>query len=101
MDRQRMSQKIRMYRQQRGITQAQLAKMVGVSTSYIGHIERGSRNAGLRTFINICSALRISVDSVALPPESEQSLATYTQEQYHKAHTLLEIALDLCKAKES
>ena len=44
------------------ITQEQLAEKAGVSLSFIGHIERGSRKASLETLVAIANALKISTD---------------------------------------
>lgn len=95
MDYQRMGKQIRMYRQLQGLTQERLAKMVGVSTSFIGHIERGSRKSSLETLEGICIALGISMDAVAMPPRSDLITAPYTDEQLEKAIFLLETALEI------
>lgn len=41
-------------------TQSQLAQAVGLSVSFLGHIERGSRKASLETIVDICNALDIT-----------------------------------------
>lgn len=43
-------------------TQEQLAEKVGVSTSFVGHVERGSRKASLETLVSIANALDVSLD---------------------------------------
>lgn len=40
-----------------GITQEDLALMVDISPSFLGHIERGTRIASLETFVQICNVL--------------------------------------------
>ncbi|MDD2649089.1 MAG: helix-turn-helix transcriptional regulator [Eubacteriales bacterium] len=97
MDYKLMGTKIRMYRQRQGLTQAQLAGRVAVSTSFIGHIERGSRKASIETLESICRVLKISMDSVAMPPRAELIAAGYSAEQIGEARILLEAALDMCK----
>ena len=52
-----LGQKIRKQRYQKELTQAELAEKAGVSTSFIGHIERGSRILSLETFLRLCKAL--------------------------------------------
>ena len=52
-----LGQRIRELRRQSHLTQAQLAEKTGVSTSYIGHIERGSRVLSMETFVQLCIAL--------------------------------------------
>ena len=53
----------RRIRQQRKIlkmTQEELAAASDVSTSYIGHIERGLKHCSLETLIAICNTLKIT-----------------------------------------
>ena len=54
--------RVRRRRQQLGWTQEQLARELGVSTSFIGHVERGSRKASLETLVAIAKCMNISVD---------------------------------------
>lgn len=42
------------------LTQEQLAVKIGVSVSFIGHIERGSRTTSLETLVAICNTLEVS-----------------------------------------
>lgn len=46
------------------LTQAQLAELIGVSTSFVGHIERGSRKMSIDTLCAICRALGVSSDKI-------------------------------------
>ena len=62
MDFQAMGKRIRRKRRYEDITQEKLAEMVGVSTSFIGHIERGSRTPAIETMWKICKALDITMD---------------------------------------
>ena len=55
-----MGVRVRQQRVLSELTQGQLAKMVGVSTSFIGHIERGEKKASIETIVAICNALEIS-----------------------------------------
>ena len=52
-----MGRRIRRKRQEQGLTQAQFAKKIGVSTSFYGHIERGSRTPSIDTLVIIANAL--------------------------------------------
>lgn len=47
----------------RGLTQKDLAKIVGVSTSYFTYIEAGDRNISLDLAVKLCDILNISFDS--------------------------------------
>lgn len=52
--------RIRQQRVLAKMTQERLAEKAGISLSFLGHIERGSRKASLETIVNICNALKIS-----------------------------------------
>ena len=53
----RMGMRIRQIRKAKGWSQDELAKKCGISMSFLGHIERGTRIMSLETFVNICGAL--------------------------------------------
>lgn len=57
-----LGKRIRDQRRISHITQEQLAEKAGISLSFIGHIERGSRKASLDTLVAIANALKISTD---------------------------------------
>lgn len=61
-----VGRKIREQRKKLNITQEQLAEMCEVSPSYIGHIERGSRNLSMNTAVQLCSVLGIGLDFLFL-----------------------------------
>ena len=88
------------YRKQRGLTQAQLAEEVDVSTAFIGHVERGTRKPSLDTVVALAQALHVSIDTLALPPQSQVKVADYSAEQLAAAGTLLETALKMTMARE-
>ena len=52
-----LGSKIRQLRRTAEITQEELANKVGISSSFMGHIERGSRIASLETLVLICNEL--------------------------------------------
>lgn len=64
MDYQAMGRRIRKRRRWMDMTQEQLAEKVGVCTSFVGHIERGSRKLSVETLWAICKALEISMDKI-------------------------------------
>lgn len=64
MDYQAMGRRIRKRRRWMDMTQDQLAEKVGVCTSFVGHIERGSRKLSVETLWAICKALEISMDKI-------------------------------------
>lgn len=57
-----IGQKIREYRISRNLHQDQLAEKSGLSTNYIGMVERGEKIPSLETFLKIANALNVSAD---------------------------------------
>lgn len=53
--------RIRQLRNERLISQEQLALTAGITPAYLGLVERGKRNATVRTIERICFALGISL----------------------------------------
>ncbi len=56
-----VGQRIRNYRNQRGLSQEKLAEISGCHPTYIGQIERGEKNATIESIEKISSALGISL----------------------------------------
>ena len=42
------------------MTQEKLSERAGISLSFLGHIERGTRKASLDTVVKLCNALEVS-----------------------------------------
>lgn len=57
-----LGERVKFEREKKHLTQEQLGEICGLSTSYIGHIERGSRKLSLETLYKISSALDVSLD---------------------------------------
>ena len=62
MDYQDLGRRIRDCRKSKKMTQEQLAEMTGISASFLGHIERGSRVASIDTLVALCNALNVRAD---------------------------------------
>jgi DNA-binding XRE family transcriptional regulator len=62
------------WRRRRGLTQAALAKAVGVSQAYMAQIESGKRNADIRVYQRLASRLGVALDDV-VPPEKAPAKA--------------------------
>ena len=60
VDYRKMGARVRQLREMNDWTQGELAKRVGVSGSFIGHIERGEKKASVDTVVALCNALEIS-----------------------------------------
>lgn len=64
LDYSKMGMRIRQVRKARGWSQDDLAKKCGISMSFLGHIERGTRIMSLETFVSICSVLEAGADEL-------------------------------------
>lgn len=62
MNYQDLGMRVRTLRQQMGLTQEVLAEKVGISASFMGHIERGTRVASLETLVALCNTLNTTPD---------------------------------------
>ncbi len=60
----KMGMRIRQVRKAKGWSQDELAKKCGISMSFLGHIERGTRIMSMETFANICEALDADADEL-------------------------------------
>ncbi|MEG0766237.1 MAG: helix-turn-helix transcriptional regulator [Clostridia bacterium] len=61
--------RIRRARKMSNLTQSKLAERVEISTSFLGHIERGSRIASIETMARIAIELELSLDTLVFGPE--------------------------------
>lgn len=59
-----LGKRVRARRMELNWTQEYLAREIGVSTSFIGHIERGSRKASIDTLVLLSNAMEISTDEL-------------------------------------
>jgi transcriptional regulator with XRE-family HTH domain len=57
----RIGLNITIIREQRGLTQEKLAELAGLHRAYIGQIERGEKNIGLRNLEKIAKALGVDI----------------------------------------
>lgn len=64
LDYSKMGMRIRQIRKTKGWSQDELAKRCGISMSFLGHIERGTRIMSLETFVSICDALEAGADEL-------------------------------------
>ena len=60
----KMGMRIRQVRKAKGWSQNELAEKCGISMSFLGHIERGTRIMSMETFANICTALDAGADEL-------------------------------------
>lgn len=64
LDYEKIGIRIRQVRKAKGWSQDELAKKCGISMSFLGHIERGTRIMSMETFANICGALESGADEL-------------------------------------
>ncbi len=60
----KIGERIKLNREERGLTQEELAYKAGLNRAYIGYIERGERNPSTETISKISKALRISMQKL-------------------------------------
>jgi transcriptional regulator with XRE-family HTH domain len=64
----RIGLNITLLRERRGLTQEKLATLAGLHRAYVGQVERGEKNIGLRNLEKIAGALGVSTrDLVDVP----------------------------------
>lgn len=76
-----IGENIRCFRQQKGLSQEQLALHSGMNTSYIGQIERGEKNPTVRTLEKIAIALDTTIIELFSSPDSLKNGDSRSQSQ--------------------
>ena len=59
-----IGENIRRERKSRGITLGELAELMGLTTGFVGLVERGSRGASPHTLLQLATILDISIDDL-------------------------------------
>ena len=59
-EQQRFGRNVSRLRRHKGLSQEGLAELAGLHRNYVGGIERGERNVGLRNILKLARALGIS-----------------------------------------
>ena len=96
MDYQALGQRIRTRRRALQLTQEALAERVGISASFLGHIERGTRVLSVETLLSLCQALAATPDEL-LGMEHTALAAQLPQRVTVSAASLLQGVTDLLK----
>ena len=93
-----LGKQVRSLRRSNSLTQEELAEKVGISASFMGHIERGTRVSSLETLIALCNVLKASPHQLlnaSLSDEiSEHMPAELSNEQRGKLSAFLRYAQD-------
>lgn len=58
--------RIQKVRKKQHLTQEQLAEMIGVKAGHISNIESGKKSFSFKTFVRLCTALKVNPDSLLL-----------------------------------
>ncbi|MBE5811114.1 MAG: helix-turn-helix transcriptional regulator [Clostridiales bacterium] len=93
-----LGERIRTLRRKRSLTQEELAEQVGISASFMGHIERGSRVASLETLVALCNNLKTTPQyllSASLDDDLMNHMPSdFSPEQRSKLSAFLRVAQD-------
>lgn len=95
--------RIRNAREKKRITQAELAEFCSLSTSHIGHIERGTRIPSLDTLFRISQVLQVSTDYLlldVLPDDNSFFIhlsGIIEKEDPNKIKTIIQVVKSLVK----
>lgn len=85
MDYTAIGKRVRIARHWQDMTQEQVAELMGISVSFIGHIERGTRKLSVETLHGLCTVLCVSSDYLlGLEDEEMQEKKYAPQERYIK-----------------
>ncbi len=90
-----LGKRIRACRKKLKLTQEQMAEQLNLSTSFYGHLERGTRIMSMDTFIRICMVLDATADELlGLFGERPRQYTPkeWSKERVMKVITLLEDA---------
>lgn len=89
-----LGMKIRRIRREKFLTQEQLAEMTGISASFLGHIERGTRVASVDTLVSLCNALRVSPNFLLSASLDEEDFRNDPQRNRERLSQFLRMAQD-------
>jgi transcriptional regulator with XRE-family HTH domain len=59
-DQEHFGRRVRILRERKGLSQERLAELADLHRNYVGGIERGERNVGLRNILRLAKALGVS-----------------------------------------
>lgn len=95
-----LGKRIRSERMKLNLTQEKLAEDTGISTAYLGQIERGERNVTLDKLLPIASRLGVTVDFLLtdyLPSKDDNAIDTIRQLLQDKSSLEKELAINMLK----
>lgn len=77
------------------MTQEQLSEKAGISLSFLGHIERGTRKASVDTVVKLCNALAVSPNLLLQDSLNENLLGGYDNLSPSQRRLLREIQIQV------
>lgn len=99
MDRKALGNRLRNERLALGLTQEQAAEYIGVSTAYVGMVERGERTVTLEKLVLFARCLHVTVDyllfdelDVSESKETQQLLRLWSQATENEKNMILSLA---------
>lgn len=96
-----IGQRIRKTRKAHGLSQEQLAELVGISTTHMSHIETGNTKLSLPVLVSLAEALEVSTDDLLFCGSSTERgsvLAELTQLLESCTTQQLKITVDVLRA---
>ena len=103
MDYEKLGMRVRQQRTLRDMTQGELAEKVGVSTSFIGHIERGEKKASVETIVALCNAMEVSPSALlqdSLSNAVMQSQLSFDEDSRELMNGLMQVLREHTERKE-
>ena len=91
-----LGHKVRILRRARRFTQEELATQVGISASFLGHIERGTRVLSLDTLLALCDTLDVTPNdllSVEAYAAQQQLPTDLTEKEQRQLKELISLYL--------
>lgn len=92
-------QRVRTLRRRQKLTQEDLAEQLGISSSFMGHLERGSRIASIETLVALCNTLKTSPQyllAASLDDEIDEHMpASLSTEDRARLSSFLRLASDV------
>lgn len=71
-----LGEAIRRERKNKGITQEELAEMLGVTPTHVKHIESGHRKPSVEILFLMADILNLSLDAILFPKNATQKIST-------------------------
>jgi len=105
IDYKKLGLQVRRARQDKKRTQQKLAELAGLSTNYVGHIERAESVISIETLVKLANALKMPVEyflqdslDVLAPDDPEKEIAALVRNMSPKERAFALENIKLCKS---